>query len=52
VDPVACTPASGGGGGQVENQVGVVRERFEPRRVCRRLFGVSQAARAVTSWAA
>ncbi len=26
VDPVACTPASGWGEGQVENQVGLVRE--------------------------
>jgi transposase len=28
VDPVACTPASGWEKGQVENQVGFVRERF------------------------
>ncbi len=28
VEPVACTPASGWEKGQVENQVGVVRERF------------------------
>jgi transposase len=28
VDPVACTPASGWEKGQVENQVGVIRERF------------------------
>jgi transposase len=28
VDPVACSPASGWEKGQVENQVGVVRERF------------------------
>jgi hypothetical protein len=28
VDPVACTPASGCEKGQVENQVGLVRERF------------------------
>src|SRR6202521_4977934 len=28
VDPVACTPASGWEEGQVENQVGLVRERF------------------------
>ena len=27
-DPVACTPASGWEKGQVENQVGLVRERF------------------------
>jgi transposase len=32
VEPVACTPASGWEKGQVENQVGVVRERlFTPR---------------------
>ena len=28
VDPVACTPASAWEKGQVENQVGLVRERF------------------------
>jgi transposase len=28
VDPVACTPSSGWEKGQVENQVGMVRERF------------------------
>ena len=28
VDPVACTPASSWEKGQVENQVGLVRERF------------------------
>jgi len=28
VDPVACTPASGWEKGQVENQVGLVRELF------------------------
>ena len=28
VDPVACRPASGWEKGQVENQVGLVRERF------------------------
>ena len=28
LDPVACTPASGWEKGQVENQVGLVRERF------------------------
>jgi hypothetical protein len=27
-DPVACTPASGWEKGQVENQVGLIRERF------------------------
>src|SRR6476619_7162078 len=33
VDPIACTPASGWEKGQVENQVGLVRERFfTPRR--------------------
>src|SRR3954464_11570017 len=33
VDPVACTPASGWEKGQVENQVGLVRERFFTPRV-------------------
>ena len=37
VDPVACTPASGWEKGQVENQVGLVRERFfTPRLRVRR----------------
>ena len=31
VEPVACTPASGWEKGQVENQVGTVRQRFEVR---------------------
>jgi transposase len=37
VEPVACTPASGWEKGQVENQVGTVRQRFfSPRvRVCK-----------------
>src|ERR1700687_2026041 len=35
VEPVACTPASGWEKGQVENQVGLVRERFfTPRLRC------------------
>ena len=33
VDPVACTPSSGWEKGQVENQVGLVRERFFTPRV-------------------
>ncbi|MBU6496980.1 MAG: IS21 family transposase [Burkholderiales bacterium] len=33
VDPVACTPASGWEKGQVENQVGVARERFFSPRI-------------------
>jgi hypothetical protein len=33
VEPVACTPASGWEKGQVENQVGLVRERFFTRRL-------------------
>ena len=33
VDPVACTPESGWEKGQVENQVGLVRERFFTSRV-------------------
>ncbi len=33
VEPVACTPASGWEKGQVENQVGMVRERFFTPRI-------------------
>lgn len=33
VEPVACTPASGWEKGQVENQVGVVRQRFFAPRI-------------------
>jgi hypothetical protein len=33
VEPVACTPASGWEKGQVENQVGLVRERFFTARL-------------------
>ena len=33
VDPVACAPASGWEKGQVENQVGLVRERFFTSRL-------------------
>ncbi len=33
VDPVVCTPASGWEKGQVENQVGLVRERFFTPRI-------------------
>jgi transposase len=40
VEPVACTPASGWEKGQVENQVGLVRERF---------FTPACASRAMTS---
>ena len=43
VEPVACTPASGWEKGQVENQVGLVRERFFSGRgtgaECRCRFG-------------
>ena len=38
VDPVACTPASGWEKGQVENQVGLVRERFFTPRLRLRSF--------------
>lgn len=38
VDPVACTPASGWEKGQVENQVGLVRERFFTPRLRVRSF--------------
>ncbi|KQZ20795.1 hypothetical protein ASD50_21650 [Mesorhizobium sp. Root552] len=38
VEPEACTPASGWEKGQVENQVGLVRERFfTPRLRCKTL---------------
>jgi hypothetical protein len=33
VEPIACTPASGWEKGQVENQVGLIRERFFTPRV-------------------
>lgn len=33
VEPIACTPASGWEKGQVENQVGLVRERFFTPRI-------------------
>ena len=42
VDPIACTPASGWEKGQVENQVGLVRERFFTGAAARR----AQARRA------
>jgi transposase len=38
VEPVACTPASGWEKGQVENQVGLVRERFFTPRVRMRSY--------------
>ncbi len=38
VEPVACTPASGWEKGQVENQVGLVRERFFTPRLRLRCF--------------
>jgi hypothetical protein len=39
VDPVACTPASGWEKGQVENQVGLVRERFFTPRIRVKNYG-------------
>jgi transposase len=39
VDPVACTPAAGWEKGQVENQVGLVRERFFTPRLKVRSYG-------------
>jgi transposase len=50
VDPVACTPASGWEKGQVENQVGLVRERFFTPRLRFKLhgsrpFGICRAKR-------
>jgi transposase len=38
VEPVACTPASGWEKGQVENQVGLVRERFFTPRLRMRSY--------------
>ncbi|MGH7104823.1 MAG: IS21 family transposase [Acetobacteraceae bacterium] len=38
VEPVACTPASGWENGQVENQVGLVRERFFTPRLRVRIY--------------
>jgi transposase len=39
VEPVACTPASGWEKGQVENQVGLVRERFFTPRLRFKSYG-------------
>ena len=39
VEPVACTPAAGWEKGQVENQVGLVRERFFTPRLRFRSYG-------------
>ncbi len=39
VDPVACTPGAGWEKGQVENQVGLVRERFFTPRVRVKSYG-------------
>ena len=39
VDPVACTPAAGWEKGQVENQVGLVRERFFTPRLRFKTYG-------------
>jgi transposase len=43
VDPVACTPASGWEKGQVENQVGLVRERFFTPRLRFKTYGEMNA---------
>jgi len=43
VDPVACTPASGWEKGQVENQVGLVRERFFTPRLLHARAGYRRA---------
>src|SRR5947199_305407 len=44
VEPIACTPASGWEKGQVENQVGLVRERFfTPRLRFKNLDGLNVA---------
>lgn len=41
VDPIACTSASGWEKGQVENQVGLVRERFFTPRLRSGSYGES-----------
>lgn len=43
VEPVACTPASGWEKGQVENQVGLVRERFFTPRLRFKSYGEMNA---------
>ncbi len=48
VEPTACTPASGWEKGQVENQVGVVRERFFTPRLRVASGACPRAARART----
>ena len=46
MEPVACTPAAGWEKGQVENQVGVVRERFfSPRQRVQSYAGLCQVKR-------
>ena len=45
VEPVACTPAAGWEKGQVENQVGLVRERFSRRGCDSRPSPVERLAR-------
>ena len=53
VEPVACTPASGWEKGQVENQVGTVRQRFFAPRVKMRSYEELNAwlADRCTAWA-
>jgi transposase len=53
VDPVACTPASGWEKGQVENQVGTVRQRFFAPRLRAKSYEELNAwlADRCTAWA-
>jgi len=50
VDPVACTPASGWEKGQVENQVGLVRERFFTPRLASRSSAMYAPYRLQRKW--
>ena len=49
VEPVACTPAAGWEKGQVENQVGVVRERFFSPRLRRTTRSSTRSSRRAAS---
>lgn len=51
VEPVACTPASGWEKGQVENQVGLVRERFFTPRLRFKSYAECRSAWRRASWA-
>ena len=51
VEPTACTPAAGWEKGQVENQVGVVRERFfTPRLRVAASYLAARAPEELNAW--